>query len=62
MVPLQSSYTSSGNENSDKKNNSGEKNSGSSGQVKNINNKGGRPALDVEERSEKTQANIESMQ
>jgi len=31
MIPLMSSYTQSGNENSDKKNNSGEKNSGSSG-------------------------------
>lgn len=62
MKPLLSSYTQSGDENSSKKNNSGEKNSSGSVQVKNINNKGGRPALSVEERSEKTTANIESMQ
>lgn len=62
MVPLQSSYTSSGNENSNGKNNSGEKNSRGSSQPKDINNKGGRPALSVEERSEKTTANIESAQ
>ena len=61
MIPLMSSYTQSGNENSDKKNNSGEKNSGSSGQIKDITNKGGRPTLAAEDRSQKTQANIDSM-
>lgn len=61
MVPLMSSYTQTGNENSDKKNNSSEKNSGSSGKIKDINNKGGRPALADEDRSQKTQANIDAM-
>ena len=60
MIPLLSSYTQSGNENSDKKNNSGEKNSSTSGQAKDITNKGGRPALADEDRSQKTQANIDS--
>ena len=61
MIPLLSSYTQSGNENSDKKNNSGEKNSSTSTQVKNITNKGGRPELADEDKSEKTQANIAAM-
>lgn len=60
MVPLMSSYTA-GNENSDKKNNSSEKNGSSKSQPKDITNKGGRPALADEERSQKTQANIDSM-
>ena len=60
MIPLMSSYTQSGNENSDKKNNSGEKNSRTSVQAKDITNKGGRPALADEDRSQKTQANIDS--
>lgn len=60
MVPLMSSYTQTGNENSDKKNNSKEKNSSTSGQAKDITNKGGRPTLADEERSQKTQANIDS--
>ena len=61
MVPLLSSYTQSGNENSDKKNNSGEKNSSTSVQTKDITNKGGRPELADEDKSEKTQANIAAM-
>ena len=61
MVPLMSSYTQTGDENSGKKNNSGEKNSGTSAQVKDITNKGGRPELDDEDKSEKTQANIAAM-
>ena len=61
MVPLMSSYTQSGDENSGKKNNSSEKNSKSGTQVKDITNKGGRPTLADEERSQKTQANIDSM-
>ena len=61
MIPLLSSYTQSGDENSAKKNNSGEKNSSTSVQVKDITNKGGRPELADEEKSEKTQANIEAM-
>ena len=59
MVPLLSSYTQ-GNEENAKKNNSSEKNSSNTTQVKDITNKGGRPALADEERSQKTQANIDS--
>ena len=61
MIPLMSSYTQTGEENSSKKNNSSEKNSGSKSQVRDITNKGGRPALADEEKSQKTQANIDSM-
>ena len=61
MVPLMSSYTQTGDENSDKKNNSEKKNSSGSSQPKDITNKGGRPTLADEERSQKTQANIDSM-
>ena len=61
MKPLLSSYTQGGDENSGKKNNSGEKNSSTTVKVKDINNKGGRPALPDGEKSEKTQANIDSM-
>ena len=61
MIPLLSSYTQSSNENSNKKNNSGEKNSSTSTQVKDITNKGGRPELADEDKSEKTQANIAAM-
>lgn len=59
MVPLQSSYTTSGTAvaNEEKTNKSSQNNTGSS-QVKDINNKGGRPELPDEEKSEKTQANI----
>ena len=60
MKPLLSSYTQSGDENSDKKNNSGEKNSSTSVQSKNITNKGGRPELPDEEKSQKTRANIDA--
>ena len=60
MVPLMSSYTQTGDENSDKKNNSEKKNSGTSVQVKDITNKGGRPELADEDKSQKTQANIDS--
>lgn len=61
MVPLMSSYTQTGDENSSKKNNSSEKNSSTSRQVKDITNKGGRPELADEDKSEKTQANIAAM-
>ena len=61
MIPLLSSYTQSGDENSTKKNNSGEKNSSTSVQAKDITNKGGRPELADEDKSEKTQANIAAM-
>lgn len=60
MVPLMSSYTQTGDENSGQKNNSGEKNSSTSVQVKDITNKGGRPELADEDKSQKTQANIDS--
>ena len=60
MKPLQSSYTMSSTENS-KNNDSGAKNTVSQTKISDINNKGGRPALPDEEKSEKTQANIASM-
>jgi len=53
MKPLQSSYTSS---NKDGKNTQGSSSSGD------LNNKGGRPELPDEEKSEKTQANIKAAQ
>ena len=55
MIPLQSSYTSSGN---------GDSASGSGGTKKTsvtVGNQGGRPELPDEEKSEKTQANIAAM-
>jgi len=61
MRPLMSSYTSTGDENSDKKNNSSEKKGSGSSSPKDITNKGGRPTLADEDRSQKTQANIDSM-
>ena len=61
MKPLLSSYTQTGDENSDKKNNSVKKNSNTTASVKDITNKGGRPELADEDKSEKTQANIDSM-
>ena len=60
MIPLMSSYTQTGNENSEEKNNSTKKNSSSQSQSKDITNKGGRPALADEDKSQKTQANIDS--
>ena len=61
MVPLMSSYTQTTNESSEKKNNSSEKNKSSSSQPQDITNKGGRPTLADEDKSQKTQANIDSM-
>ena len=61
MVPLMSSYTSTGDENSNEKNKKSEKNGSGRSQPKDITNKGGRPTLADEERSQKTQANIDSM-
>lgn len=55
MIPLMSSYQTG-----DEKNNSSKEKSSSSGSGKNINNTGGRPALPADQRSEKTQANIDS--
>ena len=59
MIPLQSSYTTSGNvvANEEKNKNSGEK-TVSNTQPGDLDNKGGRPELPDEEKSEKTQANI----
>ena len=54
MIPLQSSYTTSGTEVAGE----AKQSSGTSKQVKDINNKGGRPELPDEDKSEKTQANI----
>ena len=61
MVPLMSSYTQGGEENSSEKNKKSETKGSSKLQPKDITNKGGRPALADEDRSQKTQANIDSM-
>lgn len=59
MIPLQSSYTTSGTAvAAEGKSGNSAQNSSSSSQNKDINNKGGRPELPDEEKSEKTQANI----
>ena len=60
MKPLQNSYTETGEENSDKKSGTTKKNSSTSTSSKDITNKGGRPELADEDKSEKTQANIDS--
>ena len=60
MIPLMSSYTQTGDENSEEKNNSKKKNSSSKSQPKDITNKGGRPTLADDKRSQKTQDNIDS--
>ena len=59
MIPLQSSYTTSGNiVAGEEKNSSNAQKSSSSAAAGNINNTGGRPELPDEQKSEKTQANI----
>ena len=59
MIPLQSSYTTSGNVvASEEKNNSSAQKTNSSQTIQDITNTGGRPELSDEEKSEKTQANI----
>lgn len=59
MVPLQSSYTTSGNTiQNEEKNNSSAKNVSTGSSSQDITNTGGRPELPDEEKSEKTQANI----
>ena len=59
MVPLQSSYTTSGNViNSEEKNVGQKQNTNVSISGNDLDNKGGRPTLPDEEKSEKTQANI----
>ena len=55
MIPLQSSYTTPGGENSS---NSG-KNSGKSTTGRDLTNEGGRPQKSVEERADRTNANID---
>ena len=59
MVPLQSSYTTSGNviANEEKNSSAGEKTTINT-QSQDLDNKGGRPELPDEQKSEKTQANI----
>ena len=62
MIPLMSSYTQTGGEEkSSEKNKNSEKNSNGTSQPRDITNKGGRPTLADEDRSQKTQANIDSM-
>jgi hypothetical protein len=62
MVPLQSSYTTSGNviASEEKSNGSAEK-TVSKTESKDLTNTGGRPELPDEQKSEKTQSNIDSM-
>lgn len=61
MVPLQSSYTTSNVSTSEEKNSTTVKKTVINTQAKDLNNTGGRPKLPDELKSEKTQANIESM-
>ena len=56
MIPLQSSYTSTG----DEKNGGSAKKTSTSTKTQDLNNTGGRPQLSDDQKSEKTQANIES--
>ena len=59
MVPLQSSYTTSGNTiKNEEKNNSSAQNTTITSSTQDITNEGGRPELPDEQKSEKTQANI----
>ena len=59
MIPLQSSYTTSGNiVAGEEKNNSSAQKTSNSGAIQDITNTGGRPELSDEKKSEKTQANI----
>ena len=57
MIPLQSSYTTSG---KDIKNEENAENKATSSGTENITDEGGRPALKTEEKSEKTMSNIEN--
>ena len=62
MVPLQSSYTTSGNViASEEKSSTQKENVVVSGSGKDLSDTGGRPELPDEQKSEKTQANIDSM-
>lgn len=60
MIPLSSSYTMSGDENSSDSKNSGSKKETSSSSGDKT-NEGGRPPLDISERSDRTQQNIDGM-
>ena len=63
MIPLQSSYTTSGKdvaEESKNKNKNSEENTVKGNDGRDLNNSGGRPTLDDKEKSEKTQANIKA--
>ena len=60
MIPLQSSYTTSGNTIANEENSSAQKTTVRQ-QTRDITNTGGRPELPDEQKSEKTQANIQSM-
>ena len=63
MVPLQSSYTTSGKTiiGEEGKNNTSEKKTVVETETQDLTNTGGRPELPDDKKSEKTQANIESM-
>ena len=62
MIPLQSSYTTPGGVIASEENSSsGVKSTKVSQKISDITNTGGRPELPDEEKSEKTQANIEAM-
>lgn len=61
MIPLQSSYTTPGGEvAAEEKNNSGGQKTNNNQKSGDLNNKGGRPELPDEQKSEKTQANIKA--
>ena len=61
MIPLQSSYTTSGSEIADEtKNKTSAENKGNNKNIEDIMNEGGRPELDDREKSEKTEANREA--
>jgi len=61
MVPLQSSYTTSGTAIAgEEKNNISAQNGTNKTSTEDLNNTGGRPELSDEQKSEKTQANIEA--
>lgn len=62
MVPLQSSYTTSGTAiQQEEKTANAEENTTSSTQIQDVSNTGGRPTLSVEKQTEKTQSNNDSM-
>ena len=61
MIPLQSSYTTSGKDVAEEsKNKKSGENTGKTSSGGDLNNSGGRPSLDDKEKSEKTQANIKA--